>query len=142
MKEKLEKEMLVSLTIDSRELHWVKKGKEILIDGRMFDIKTFHFDGKAYKINGLFDDDETALDKKLEEQQRKNDPSGKLIINLLQWFQSVFFNDQQENDLVIQKQIVFVVSDKWILASPFQSVPTPPPNGLICFNENIHNLKL
>lgn len=127
MKEKLEKEMLVSLTIDGKELQWVKKGKEILVGGRMFDIKTIHFDGKKYKITGLFDDDETALDKKLEEQQKKESSSEKFIAHLMHLIQGVFFDTQVENSVLVKNQNLFEVSNNTISSSPFRSVPTPPP---------------
>ena len=41
MEEKLEKNIpLHTITIPTKDIHWVKKNREIILDGRMFDIKT------------------------------------------------------------------------------------------------------
>ena len=61
MLEKLEAAETVVLQIPANDLHWYKKNHELLIDGRMFDVKSIRSTDKGYEVTGLFDDDETEL---------------------------------------------------------------------------------
>lgn len=39
----LENRMLQTITLARQDVYWVKEGKEVLINGRMFDVKNFAF---------------------------------------------------------------------------------------------------
>jgi hypothetical protein len=62
MKERLEKENTVTLTISCKDLQWFKKDKELLIEGRFFDIKTITtISADSVRVTGLFDEQEKQL---------------------------------------------------------------------------------
>lgn len=66
MLERVEKEQLTTIKIPEKEIEWYNPGHEIIIEGKMFDIKSIHLENGIYTISGLFDEDETELNN-LEE---------------------------------------------------------------------------
>jgi len=85
MKEELEKDIPKQvLVIPDNDIHWVKKGKEIFVHGRMFDIKTMISRDGLTTFTGFFDDQETALKKQLTEGWNKNAPQrNQLLVQLI-----------------------------------------------------------
>jgi hypothetical protein len=65
MMEKLEKENIQSLRLPSDKIKWYKKNRELIIDGKMFDVKSIQKQGDVYIITGLFDEMETTLNNQL-----------------------------------------------------------------------------
>jgi hypothetical protein len=61
MLSRLKESGLQTLSIPKQQLKWYSEGHELLVDGRMFDVKSFKFNGDNYEVIGLFDDDETDL---------------------------------------------------------------------------------
>jgi hypothetical protein len=61
MLERLEKTETVVVRLPANGLHWYEKDHELLIDGRMFDVKSIRSTAQGYEVTGIFDDDETAL---------------------------------------------------------------------------------
>lgn len=69
MKEALENDLVHILELRTQEIHWIEKDKELLIDGRLFDVKEIREnENGGYTVKGLFDDEETKL---LEVVRRK-----------------------------------------------------------------------
>ena len=52
--ERMSKEMLLTITVSSHDIFWVKKGKEILFDGKLFDVKSYLFPG-PFGLTGFYD---------------------------------------------------------------------------------------
>jgi hypothetical protein len=65
MFERLEKENIQSLRLPADKINWYKKGRELIIDGKMFDVKSIEKQGDEYVITGLFDEMETTLNDQL-----------------------------------------------------------------------------
>jgi hypothetical protein len=61
MKERLEKEELVTLTVPANAVTWYEEGRECLINGQMFDVKEMEQQGTDLVLKGLFDEKEKAL---------------------------------------------------------------------------------
>lgn len=61
LKERFERTHLVRLHLAPHEFEWVKKGKEISVNRRMFDIKKMEMHENGTTFYGIFDDEETAL---------------------------------------------------------------------------------
>lgn len=59
--EKFGKEILQTITVSSTAIHWVKPGKEILFDGKLFDVKSYITRGSSISLTGFFDDKEDKL---------------------------------------------------------------------------------
>jgi hypothetical protein len=130
MKESLEQQLLQTISLSEDEVQWVKPGKEILVTGKMFDVKSFYSENGRYKFTGLFDYEETALVNQLVNNCKKNNDSGsQLLTNLFQWLQSVYPNDIAEPLLANQlNDINFCFIDIHII-SPCKTILTPPPQA-------------
>ena len=89
MKETLEKQMLSSIILSKEDIRWYEPGKEILINGNLFDIKIQESlpDGRI-RFTGLFDKKETALNHQLDQQQKEQDQKNSRQL-------SGFFSDWQ-----------------------------------------------
>jgi hypothetical protein len=128
MKRQLEDKMLHTITLDKTEVYWMKDGKEILINGRMFDVKSFRQSGSGKIIfTGLYDDDETALVNKIRETQETDcKADGKLLVQLFQLLQSSFNNAQTEIFIPTHHNNFFR-EIKQNLASQYFTILSPPP---------------
>lgn len=91
MKERLEQQHLHTITLPESEVQWVKQKKEILVQDKMFDIKSYTKIDGQYFFTGLFDEEETSLNKILEKDfDRKNESGNQLIVQLFQLLQAVY----------------------------------------------------
>ena len=94
MKEKLEQSSLVTIEIPAASVQWYEDDEEIVVQGRLFDVKSYYaIPGRnMMAFTGLFDDEETALKKKvdimLENQQREAEEASLFITCFLFSFYS------------------------------------------------------
>ncbi len=129
MKEKLEQSMLQTVTIHEDDLNWAEQGKEIWIQGRLFDIKSIVRSGNQFICNGLYDYEETALVKIVrEKQQQENGTKSNLVSKLFQVFS--WLPDLESNLFYFAP----VYKSKFSLAaisiiSRYNKVATPPPKS-------------
>ncbi|MBL0145066.1 MAG: hypothetical protein IPP48_04190 [Chitinophagaceae bacterium] len=63
MEKKLEKSLLTTLTIPKKNVHWIENGKELVINGEMFDVKNYSVQNEYLIVCGLFDEYEKQLKK-------------------------------------------------------------------------------
>ena len=75
MRERLELESLQVISIDAASVVWLKKDKEVLINGEPFDIKTITRKGDKFIISGLFDAREKVLKQQLQAYHHDEDAS-------------------------------------------------------------------
>lgn len=62
MKEKIEAAMeMRQLTLHKNQFQWIKKNNEIIVSGKMFDVKNWQQQGNKFHFTGLYDEDETKL---------------------------------------------------------------------------------
>jgi hypothetical protein len=66
MKQQLKTALLQTIIVPARDVKWVKKDKEILVYGQMFDVKTSLKSGENIVFTGLYDEDEQKLHKNLK----------------------------------------------------------------------------
>lgn len=59
--EKLENSASKTYQFSLAYIHWVKEGKELLVNGKMFDVKHSKITGNNIEITGIFDEEEDAL---------------------------------------------------------------------------------
>jgi hypothetical protein len=128
MNQQLESKMLHTITLSKNDLHWLKDGKELLVNGRMFDVKSFKAVGAGeISFTGLYDDDETALVNKMKRnQQNENNNGGKLLAQLFQLLQSSWNNTTAEVFIPVLDKNHFPGIEQ-CLASPFIIILSPPP---------------
>ncbi len=130
MKERLEAQNLHTIILSKKDVHWVKKDKEILVNGRMFDVKSFSVENSEIRFIGLYDDEETALAEQLNNNFNKTNQTGTwLISNLFQWLQSVYTTDNNGTLITESKCQEFSQFIKCRLTSPHKIILTPPPQN-------------
>ncbi len=85
MLEKLEEGSLETLTLKEGSFHWYKKGKEIMVNGRLFDVKRIKKQEDKILITGLYDEKEDELNLTLLKllDTRKQSSKQQVIIKIL-----------------------------------------------------------
>lgn len=129
-KERLEKELLQTVSVAKETIRWAKPGKEIWINDHLFDVKSYTLVNNVYIFKGLFDKDETLVVKALRQQNRKqNDTESRLLGQLFQLLKSVY-SSPQESCLLSEDCTNNLYSEQnYPLASRFKLVNTPPPRA-------------
>lgn len=59
--EKFNKETLQTITVSATAIYWVKPEKEILYNGKLFDVKSYVKKGPIISLTGFFDHKEDKL---------------------------------------------------------------------------------
>jgi hypothetical protein len=131
MKEKLEMAALETYTIPANELHWVKKDREILLNGHFFDVKSITKSGNSFIVKGLFDHKETAIAKKIEQLAGGDNKKTGLTKTALQFLLLTVFCKSQDNittsfALITKEPLVAYYIKNTCTRSI--AVNTPPPN--------------
>lgn len=128
MKEKMETEKLQIISISNSEIQWAKPSKEILVEGKMFDIKSFELKDGYTIFKGLFDDDETILKQKLKKNSEKNQKSQtQLLTQLFQTLQNIYTTNIESLSFRPDKQLHVAPLYSEKILSQFQEILTPPP---------------
>jgi hypothetical protein len=129
-KERLEKELLQTVSVPKEALRWAKQGKEIWINDHLFDVKSYSLVNNVYIFKGLYDEDETLVVKALRQQNRQqNDKESRLLGQLFQLLKSVY-SSQEDPCVLDERSCRNLFSEKnYPLASLFKLVNTPPPRA-------------
>jgi hypothetical protein len=124
MREKLQSESLLTVKLSRNALVWIEDGRELSIDGRLFDVFTIENDGETVMVSGLFDEQETnirlQLDKILHNQQNNTEQQNllyRILVNIT-W-------ESEVQDILLQKPSIPIMelSHQWKEGDP------KPPNG-------------
>lgn len=87
MEEQLENASLKTITVDIGAIQWVKQNKEVVIAGKLFDIRSFTIAAGKITLTGLYDKDEDILNEQMKNfVQQKNGPNtplSQVVFNLL-----------------------------------------------------------
>lgn len=75
-------ELLEILTIKAEKVDWVKAGKEIQIDGKLFDVESFKKAGNNIVFTGFYDYKEEKLVKHIKEIEQQKNKSGSPLSQL------------------------------------------------------------
>ena len=133
MLEKLEHASLQQISINKADIVWVKKNKEVLINGELFDIKYYSFVNDKIILVGLFDKDEDALKKdyanKIHSSKNESTPTNELILKCMFACTINLQNNSNENFSSNSNadKSYFLFSQKSI--TQYLSIHTPPPNA-------------
>jgi hypothetical protein len=73
VEEKMKSEVLQTVRIAKTAINWVKPGKEILLDNKLFDVKYFESTNDIVTLTGFFDNEETELMSELNKYAEGND---------------------------------------------------------------------
>lgn len=66
--EELEHAKLIQVKVSRSSINWIKEGKELLIDGNLFDVKSIEEKYDQVILTGLYDHEETAIIKAINGQ--------------------------------------------------------------------------
>lgn len=131
MEERLENTHLQTITINLKDVNWVKEKKEVIIDGNLFDIKSYVITGDIIELTGLYDTDEDELKKELSRvlhgKMDGSAPVHQLVLKFI--FTPVIINAQTpvKSSLFISIPAGYQVYDEILVCQP-PCVNTPPPN--------------
>lgn len=79
--QKFKTEILQTITVSSDNIFWIKPGKEIYVDGKLFDVKSFEVEGNNISLTGFFDHKETHVVQHIVklalEKNSQDDTAGK-----------------------------------------------------------------
>jgi hypothetical protein len=130
MEEKLEIASLETITVSVSDFVWLKKGKEILVNGKMFDVKSHQVNGTKITFTGLYDDKEKELAATVKNafntKKDSNAPFGQTAIKLLLqplFTQSFSFSFQLQYK---KNTAVFPAYSEDIVSSTLPSLLQPP----------------
>jgi len=132
MMKKLEEQSLHSLVITQYDgYEWVDNKREIRINGKMFDVKEYHYDNGTLTVTGLFDSEEDELEKEVfvmmsnQKNRQHTTPNGFLL--------TILFNDLHKIQ-VTQPEIKPSATDFQERNYDLQSISldkvSPPPRGV------------
>ena len=79
--ERFNQEILETITISSAKINWVKPGKEILFDGRLFDVKFFTTKENNITLTGFFDHKEDNLVQQIVRLAKQDEHSNNPLDN-------------------------------------------------------------
>ena len=129
MEEKLEQFHLETITVPANAIKWHKKSKEIIIDGRLFDVKSYTIKSNIAVFTGLFDEKETRIKQQLEKLHDQTQTNGAAQVckyTALLLYCNDLHSYQNEN---LQTRILsakhFVRTEDF--TSAFISISSPPP---------------
>ena len=133
MKEKLESSNLQAITLNNKDIIWYEQEKEIIINGSLFDIKSYTINNDKTTFIGIFDKEESKMSVFAEKFVSKT-PAHKHLADIGSFFQLIqFFNPSMFTfQPLIPIESVQYSADKTFITTHFNIVPTPPPN--ICLS--------
>ena len=130
MKDRLEHEMLHTVTIPKSELRWVKPGKEIALGENLFDIKTLtELHNGMVRLTGIYDFEETFVVKQMKKTQDDDAAKGNKLMQIMQLLQSSPGTIYDEVYCYGQSLSEWFIINDARLSSPFRSILTPPPQN-------------
>lgn len=65
--ERMKEEKLQTVTLRANAIRWARYGKEIILDGKYFDIRTYTVQGELATLTGHFDEKESNLQEEYKE---------------------------------------------------------------------------
>lgn len=135
MFEKIEQGYINTYSFSTSDLQWITEGKEFLIKGKLFDVKTYRITADSIAVTGLFDEEEELLKTNyLQIANSKNDPPTPLQLLLLKSFFSPAFTYTLDHSF-LNLQFIFVDGNNLMqvdetIVSMYYPIVTPPPRNL------------
>lgn len=132
MKERLKRESLVCVSQRADQLVWLENGKEVLVNGHMFDVESWEQKGGMVYLTGLYDTQEELIRDLIHKVNSKT-PGTRPAIALL----SILLSPAVPANLLSFKPKQILVASVNLknaayiqrrLQHPMQEVQCPPPD--------------
>ena len=129
--ERFNKEVLQTISVLAKDIYWVKPGKEILFDGKLFDVKYFETKDGTISLTGFFDHKEDKLVQRIvklaKQKEQSNSPFSEPAIKFI-FFPTYISQVQLTNEVcwkfISQQQ--YHQFDEMIPAAPTHTLIHPP----------------
>lgn len=96
---RMHEETIQTITLSSKTIVWIKSGKEVLVNGKLFDVKTIKIQDACITLTGYFDDKEDILIEQIVRltghKNQSGSPVNQPVINFL--FFPVFISPKKIN---------------------------------------------
>ena len=124
-----EEQSLQTIRIGKSDALWINKQKELLVDGKLFDVKYFRDTGNYLEVTGLFDGKEDELNRQLKKMEQEKSPVNSSAHNTLITFlfQTLFSNTTIVNTNTLIQTRNYDFSNAEDLYSIYTSIKSPPP---------------
>lgn len=129
--QRFEHQLADTIRVPVHSLVWVKKDKEILYEGRMFDVKHYSCQDEIAVLIGYFDSDEDELDRKISKIQNEEatEELSRGISDFVELFSAGFSSQTIPSDFCPDLISFFHPMKTEKVPIIFGTVPTPPPLG-------------
>jgi hypothetical protein len=86
MLEALEHAALQTITVNTSSIKWIEKNREALVNGKLFDVKSYSINNNTITLIGLYDEREqdiiNDLQKVLQEKEKKSSPLQQSLVKI------------------------------------------------------------
>ena len=128
--EALEEGSLQTITINQSDITWTRQEKELLLNGKLFDVKNFSRSGDYLTVTGIFDGKEDELNLQLKRSVQERSPLNAAMENALVGF--LFQTLTTPPDNINTSTVLFNLNNYGFLKSEklysiYNSITSPPP---------------
>lgn len=123
MMEELEAKNLTTIVIKKSKLKWTRAGKEIEVNGNLFDVDNISISGDNYIVKGLFDEKEKALLQTIKKSQQDSPYNKPLQLLISKAFSHLLFI---ENKKVTPPLIILSLSKNYCLFTAVHFISFSP----------------
>ena len=124
---------LQTLTLPVTSLVWYEEDRELLIEGRMFDVKSIDVKDGMAQVTGFFDDLETELNRALQDTGERGQPLATSGWRLFQSCLGILGIPTDSFHLLGRptdpKSISFAGEPSVSLSNGHRRIPIPPPQS-------------
>jgi len=128
---RLETELVQTISVSAEKIHWIEPGEEILVNGKLFDVKSYKTTGANIILTGFFDHEEDRLVEHFtnlihDDDDESRRPPGQFIVKFLCFpvYKDVTGFSLQNNWLVIDRR--FPDYSEALSSVDFAAVLPPP----------------
>jgi len=130
MNGKLEEMHLQSVTLNNNDILWIEMGKECMINGHLFDVRSMNVVDGVTTIKGLYDEDETMLKERFDHAWGKNmSDQQSLLVKLFQCLNSLYCNSGTIENSTFTYPNLHLPSLSIDLPEWTDNILTPPPQA-------------
>jgi hypothetical protein len=129
--EKFKTKKLETISVSSENIYWIKPGKEILFQGKLFDVKSYSIRNNVISLTGFFDLKEDKLVKQIvqlaQQKNKSESPYSKLAIKFI--FSPAFLLQHKNK---VEREWKFIANQFFSFDEMIPEAPTYKPTHPPC----------